>query len=323
MYFPAARSIDVALTEMTTRFPDALHVVEGELPAAVAMRGRRRWIWSEHESLDDSIAALHSALPVEERRVRHTALAREARFVAAMQRRILARANGVIYISDRSSRRAGSRGAARLGTFLPLSIADEDVRWAEPAASATQPLRLLHLGGVSHLPTYSSLRFLLGVVFPLLSARARARMRLTVVGRFDPAHPRCAEIQQLALPYPDVAFTGFATSLPGVYAAHDAQIVASVEGAGIRTRVVESLARGLPVLATPQAVDGMPGLEAERNYIALRDAADAARTLERLVDDRAPLVSVAAAGLSLYRSRYSRRAVRDLILRTFAPLLDR
>jgi glycosyltransferase involved in cell wall biosynthesis len=287
------------------------------------MRGRQRWIWSEHESLDDSIAALHSALPEAERRLRHTALAREARFVAAMQRRILARADGVVYISDRSWRRATSRGATRFGTFLPLSIADEDERWAQPAASAAQPLRLLHLGSVSHLPTFSSLRFLLGAVFPLLSTWARARVRLTVVGRFDPAHPRCAEIQQLARPFPEVVFTGFAASLPEVYAAHDAQIVASVEGAGIRTRVVESLARGLPVLATPQAVDGMPGLEAGRSYIALTDPADAARILERLADDRGPLVGAAAAGVSLYRSRFSRRAVRDLIIQTFAPLLDR
>jgi glycosyltransferase involved in cell wall biosynthesis len=308
---------------MTARFPDALHVVEGELPAAVAMRGGRQWIWSEHESLDESIAALHSALPEDERRARHTALAREARFVAAVQRRILRRADGVVYINERTSRRVATAAAKQFRTFLPLSIADEDTRWAQPAATPAEPLRVLHLGSVSHLPTYSSLRFLLAAVFPLLSPRARAQLRLTVVGRFDPAHPRCAEIQQLALPFPGVVFTGFATSLREVYAAQDTQIVASVEGAGIRTRVVESLGRGLPILATPQAVDGMPGLQAGHNYLALGDATDSARTLEQLIGDRAALATTAAAGLALYRSHYSRRAVRDRIITTFAPLLER
>lgn len=321
MYFPPSRSIADALAEMGTRIPGALHVMEGELLAAVAMHQHEQWVWSEHEALDDSIAALQAALTDDQRRVRRAALKREARFAAAVQRRILRRASGIIYISQRSARR-GSALPERFRVFLPLSIADENESWARPAAAAAAPLRLLHLGSVSHLPTYSSLRYLLGAVFPLVSPRAMARIRLTVVGRFDPRHPRCVEIQQLARSFPNVELSGFATSLRDVYAAHDAQIVASVEGAGIRTRIVESLARGLPVLATPQAVDGMPGFEEGRHYVPLRDPAGAAQTLERLVDDRGAVAAAAVAGTELYRSQYSRAAVRDLVIRTFAPLLE-
>jgi glycosyltransferase involved in cell wall biosynthesis len=320
MYFPAAHSISDIFAETAARLPGALHVMEGELLAAAVMHHHESWIWSEHESLDTSVSALHAALPAAERSMRRRALAREQRFAAAVQRRILRRAVGVIYINERSQMQAGDGGHDSTRTFLPLSVADDDALWAEPSESSKEPLRLLHLGSVTHLPTYSSLRFLLGDVFPQLPAEALARIRLTVVGRFDETHPRCQEIARLALPFPHVEFTGFASSLEAVYAAHDAQIVASTEGAGIRTRVVESLARGLPVIASPLAVEGMPGLIAGEHYIPFRDVVEATQRLSRLAEDRSALVAVAAGGRTLYLSRYSRRAVRDGIRQAFGQL---
>jgi glycosyltransferase involved in cell wall biosynthesis len=175
-------------------------------------------------------------------------------------------------------------------------------------------LSLLHLGSISHLPSFTSLQFLLGEVFPRLSAETVRRFRLTVVGTVHEHHERTRQILSLASPFPNIEFAGFATDLREVYAAHHAQIVASTQGAGIRTRVVESLARGMPLIATDRSFSGLPGVEPGAHYAPLPDdPAGAARALEALVQAPESLAHLRDAGRALYRQRLSREVVAGLL----------
>lgn len=322
MYFPAARPAAAALRDMSARFPDALHVMEGEALAVGALHGRSDWIWSEHESLTESVVALQAAIPAPERVARRAALGRERRFVSSVERQLVRRASGIMYISERS--RAAAAGRSSLpGAYVPLSVAADEALWARPSDDASRPLRLLHLGSVAHLPTFSSLRFLLAEVLPRLSDDAMQRVRLSVVGTYDLAHERCREIAALAGRFSNVEFHGFASALRPVYGEHDAQIIASTEAAGLRTRAIESLARGLPLIATGVAVAGVRHLQPHVHYAPLGDAAASARRLEALIRDRTALPRLAAAGRSLYDTEYSRGAVRDALMRAFHHLLVR
>jgi hypothetical protein len=74
-------------------------------------------------------------------------------------------------------------------------------------------------------------------------------------------------------------------------------------GSGVRMKILEAWARGLPVVATPAAA---AGLEAEdgRDLLLVRNASDFVLALQRLSRDRGLATSVVAAGRELLAARH-------------------
>ena len=94
------------------------------------------------------------------------------------------------------------------------------------------------------------------------------------------------------------------------YLAHAAVVVAPLRIArGVQNKVLEALAMARPVVATANAVQGIPG--AAQAGVCVRDAGEglAAAVLERLEGDD----STAAAGRRLVLERYTWQAQVDIV----------
>jgi polysaccharide biosynthesis protein PslH len=177
-------------------------------------------------------------------------------------------------------------------------------------------LRMLHLGRTAHLPTYRSLEFLLGHVFPLLPAEVLSRVRLDVAGSAGGTDVRSAHIRQLAAGYPrQVRLLGFVEDLDQLYATSDLQVVASTEATGLRTRIVESFAKGVPVLSTTTAATGILGLQPGTNILIADTAPGFAQVLAKLVSDRSSLARVSEHAYELYSAQYARSVVAACLQR--------
>jgi glycosyltransferase involved in cell wall biosynthesis len=87
-------------------------------------------------------------------------------------------------------------------------------------------------------------------------------------------------------------------------------------GAGVKGKVNQSLACGLPVVVTPQAAEGMYLVDGESALIA-DDAANFAAAVVRLYRDQALWERLSAAGLALMETHFSfeaaRRAIQELV----------
>jgi glycosyltransferase involved in cell wall biosynthesis len=191
------------------------------------------------------------------------------------------------------------------------------VRAVEPRTEGV--LRLLHIGSLEHLPTYTSLEFLLAKVFPQLDAEILTCLKVEVIGKINPNGKRDKAIMELARPYPMVRFSGFVDEIRTAYARNDLQVVASTQATGVRTRIIESWAFGMPVLSTTVGAGGLEGLAPDKNILIADDPGDFARTLEELLRAPQRLDEIASAARRTYEEYYS----RSVIAARFGALLNK
>jgi glycosyltransferase involved in cell wall biosynthesis len=265
-------------------------------------------VFSHHDLAAEAFGAVSRISADLDRRGPTPAETREIRFVAAAEERICRASRLILCISDHDRQVLQERFGLRHAVYFPMSVTPEQpvVR----TAGDGQTLRIAHVGRVSHLPTYRSLEQILGEVFPRLQPETLDHLQLRVAGKLDEGHPRCQRILALAEPFrKQVVFTGFVDDLGAEYARADLQVVASTEASGLRTRIVESMAWGIPVLSTTVAARGIAGLDPGRNILLADKPEEFAAELDRLAKARNRLLAISAGGIELYRTRNSRRAV--------------
>ena len=88
-------------------------------------------------------------------------------------------------------------------------------------------------------------------------------------------------------------------------------IAPMASGSGIPMKVLEAWAAGVPVVATPHAVEGLQ--DGLRATLSATSAADWIDAVSRLLSDPAEGARVAELGLAAWRAAYSPNQVRQAI----------
>ena len=91
---------------------------------------------------------------------------------------------------------------------------------------------------------------------------------------------------------------------------------------GVRVKILEAWARGLPVVATPQAAAGLDASDGGELLIAA-DGPGFAAAVERLHRDRAFARASVEAGRALLRARHDPAAVASALVGIYADAVDR
>jgi len=189
------------------------------------------------------------------------------------ERRVIDRVQTVVVFTDRDRRALGRLGAPTpivqipVGTPLPQSPLN-------PVGGS--PPGVLFVGNFEHPPNVDAALWLGASLFPPLRA-THPGTRLAIVGRSPTRELR-------ALAREDVVVTG---EVPDVtpYLDDAAVVVVPIrEGGGMRVKVLEALAAGKAVVATPLAVEGLDVAAGDQLEIAETED-DIRRALSRLLDD--------------------------------------
>jgi glycosyltransferase involved in cell wall biosynthesis len=142
----------------------------------------------------------------------------------------------------------------------------------------------------------------------LLGKNLLDRIELLVVGEVRNSQ-RATALLERAAAYPHVVFTGYQADSRSLYASVDLQAVGSTEATGLRTRIVESFAYGVPVISTTVGAAGVEGLRSGENVILADDPEPFARAIRDLADRPRRLQEISEAGRRTYDDIYSRSAV--------------
>ncbi len=290
--------------------PNAVFHLEGEMMASVLpwLAKVTRAIWSLHD-LPSTVSAATTKIACEAgSRSPTVAERRELRFARRVERLMARHAPLVLTIADHDRERLRREWGCNAVEYLPLSIPDDGATrgndWLRDGR-----LQLLHLGSVSHLPSYRSLEFLFARVFPALPPQVLERIALDVVGRFDRENNRTKRILSLAQPYANVVFHGFVDDVVPFYQKSDLQVVASTDASGLRTRTIESFAYGLPVLSTTVGARGIANLKGGEHLLLADSPEEFAGELHRLLENRESLATLSRNGRLFYCQNQSRKAV--------------
>lgn len=159
---------------------------------------------------------------------------------------------------------------------------------------------VLFVGNYQHPPNVEGAQWLAREVWPRVRA-ARPQARLTLAGR----GPTPA-IQALA--NDGIAVPGAVDDLRALYAGASVAVAPIFWGSGVRIKLLEALACGLPVVTTPLAAEGIPLQAGESALFAAAPDAFAA-AIVRLLDDSRLRARIGAAGRAVVEQHYDWRLV--------------
>ncbi len=164
---------------------------------------------------------------------------------------------------------------------------------------------ILFIGAFAHPPNKDAVLFFCESVMPQLRARI-PDLRLKVIGADPPS-------EILACAGQGVDILGYVPDVAPYFASCQLSVAPLRYGAGVKGKINQSLAHGLPVVATTMAVEGMYLVDGESVLIA-DDATAFADAVARLYLDAALWQRLSAGGLAVME-RYFSFAAADRAVR--------
>jgi glycosyltransferase involved in cell wall biosynthesis len=190
---------------------------------------------------------------------------------------------------------------------VPIAV---DAAGTTSIAALTRSPRLLFLGGLHWPPNADALLTFVREMWPRVRA-SRPDATLTSVGRDD--HSSAAECRAA----PGVQLTGWVPEIDPFVQESRVLVVPMRAGSGMRVKILEAMARGLPVVSTSVGCEGI-GVEPGR-HLLLADTADAfADAVLRVLSDDELAATLARNARALVLERYDVAAVRALVLHALA-----
>jgi glycosyltransferase involved in cell wall biosynthesis len=240
--------------------------------------------------------------------VTRAAVAVEWRRVRRYEGGICRRSRLVFVVSD-VDRHALTELAGNGVPFVEVPIA-VDAAATTPIAALTRAPRLLFLGGLHWPPNADALATFLREMWPEVRA-ARPDASLTSVGRDD--HPVAAACRAA----PGVELTGWVPDIDPFVQASRMLVVPMRAGSGMRVKILEAMARGLPVVSTTVGCEGI-GVVAGHHLLVADTPHAFAEAVIRLLTDDALAASLSRNARALVLERYDIAAVRSAVLHAMA-----
>ena len=228
------------------------------------------------------------------------------RWVRAWERRTVRAVDHVFACSEIDRRQFIERyGVAEdRVTTVPNGV-DLEIWQAPPAAGIDPGIEtalkgaqvLFFMGKLDYQPNREALEFLAKRLMPELERRNPGRFRLLVCGGPAPA----------VSPHPAMRFAGKVPDVVPYVRRADICLAPIFTGSGTRLKILEYMAAGKPVVATPKGAEGIAGVSGE--HFMLAEADDFAEAIERLAADASAARRLGEAGRQRVAERYDWRVV--------------
>ena len=180
-----------------------------------------------------------------------------------------------------------------------------------PAFAQRIPRSLLFVGGFRHPPNVDAMLFFCRDVLPRIQ-RTLPDVRVSIVGD---APPR--EVQALASAH--VTVTGWVPDVQPYLASHAVSIAPLRCGSGLKGKIVEAMAAGLPVVTTPMGAEGTDLTHGDTALIA-ESAEGFAEAVVQLCTDGDLHARLSRQSLAHARSRWDPSEVAPRLLETIGSM---
>ena len=202
----------------------------------------------------------------------------------------------------------------RLCPAARVLVAGHVARSQPAAVPFEERAGLLFLGSFPHPANVDAVRYFVRDVLPTVRA-AVPEIELTMVGP-DPAG------DVVSLVASGVTATGWVKDLGSVFERKRVFVAPLRYGAGIKIKVLDSIARGVPVVATPVAAEGLHLVAGESALIA-SGADEFAAAVVKLYGDRTLWQRLVEGGHAVLRRHFSERAMEAPLSALLASALGR
>ncbi|MFY0670308.1 MAG: glycosyltransferase [Alteromonas stellipolaris] len=181
----------------------------------------------------------------------------------------------------------------------------------QPGPSFDEREGIVFLGGFNHTPNVECVEFLAKDIMPLL-AKQRPDITLYVYGSNMPDEMKEFECDNIKM-------VGFAEHLDDVFHNHRVFVAPLLSGAGIKGKVLESMAYGLPTVLTDVAAEGT-GLTHGISTLIAEKTEEWVDAIVQLYDDKVLWHKFAENQLTLVESNFSFSKGRDSLRAIFSSV---
>lgn len=209
-------------------------------------------------------------------------------------------ADATLCVTEQDRQLLADQGGVNCVT-MPLGVDTEEVK---PTWAPEQPLRLLFVGSFAHRPNRIAAKFLIDKVWPSI-AQYLPEAQLILAGRGSDGF-----IRALGPPDPRIQALGFVEDLTELYRVCRLFAAPLPEGGGIKIKILEAMARGIPVVTTPIGAEGIVDSAEDALTVAPPNAAFAEAMIQALA---APDMLRARAGRArrIIEERFSWSAIAE------------
>lgn len=185
-------------------------------------------------------------------------------------------------------------------TVIPIAVDTEVSHRIHPQAGSFD---ILTMGTLYYPPNADGIRWFLMEVFPIIH-RAIPQAKLTIVGKNPPAD----FLQAAKESDGSVVVTGYVPELDPYFANAAVMVIPVRAGGGMRVRILEAFARGMPVVTTTV---GLEGIQAEPGSdVLVADSPDEfAQSTIRLLSEGELQTRLSANGRRLAKEKYDWQVV--------------
>jgi len=222
----------------------------------------------------------------------------EARAMSVKEPELLSQAGAIVALQEEEADWIRRR-VASVDTFVAPIAARMREETPVPVASRTG---FLLVGTFEWLPNREAARWLLSQVWPRVRERMPAAT-LRILGRGAVAGVLAGE-------FPGVQWLGEVEDA-GHYLSHSrALLVPLRSGAGLRVKILDALGSGIPVITTPEGLQGIPAVSGEQLLVA-GGAGEFAERMIEVESDPMRAEAMARRGQEWIRAHYSWQAMRE------------
>jgi glycosyltransferase involved in cell wall biosynthesis len=223
---------------------------------------------------------------------------------AATERAAVASADATVVFSELDADRLRALTEPRSLHVVPLGY-DPGPRGPEPRPELSTAA---YVGSMDYQPNVEAARLLLGQ-WPAIQAAAGLQ-RLLLIGRRAGAHFSSGGSVEVLSDVPDMR---------AALAPADVLVVPLVSGGGVRVKIIEAFALGLPVVSTRLGIEGLGAVDGE-HAIVIDDVAGLAAGLAR-IREQPVRRALADNARQLWEACYSPRRTAEQMLEVYAAVI--
>jgi glycosyltransferase involved in cell wall biosynthesis len=225
--------------------------------------------------------------------LRRPLLAREARLLRSYEAVNYRRAALVLAVSETDAEAIRALAPGVPVVAVPIAV---DASAMAPVDVLTDEPVVAFVGALDWPPNADAVDHLLSDIWPAVLAGVPGA-RLTVVGRGE------SGLRARWRAVPSVHFTGWVDDVEPWFRRSRAMVVPLRSGSGMRVKILDAFARGIPVVTTSVGVEGIDARHRQHALIADTPAAFAA-AIVGVLRDRALAHGLSRAGRALALDRY-------------------
>lgn len=218
---------------------------------------------------------------------------------------MLKKAEKVVVLSQEDKEVMTKNIAINMDKFVIIPIPVESDYKKDVKSNIKEEIKLIFLGTLSWYPNSQGLGWFLDKVIPLLEENS-VKYSFYIVGK-DPGK----DIMSKCVNNPKIVVTGYVDDINEYIEKCDVMVVPIFIGSGMRVKILEALAKAIPVISTEVGAEGIDVKNQESILISNNEQEFYENILKLKNEELYKLLQ--QNGLQLFQEKYSYQAIENLI----------